>query len=233
MSDAAMTASDLSAPAVQHKPAGLKALIQSLLINLLGPYIVYSLAEPHFTANSTMPLLLSAIVPAVEFTILYWRQRVIDVVAIISFTQLVAGIAITLIARTAHAAIVGHALMPAALGLVFALSAFTTQPLLKSLARQTTAGNDKERQARFDEVAKKEGARRVFLRLTWVWAVAQILTSAILVFLAETLANRYYVLVSNMITYGVLGLLIWGGLVYGRRAVAKAMAQSGTAQVQG
>lgn len=228
-----MTASDLSAPAAQRKPAGLKALIQSLLINLLGPYIVYSLAEPHFPANSTMPLLLSAIVPAVEFTMLYWRQRVIDVVAIISLTQLLAGVAITLFAHTAHAAIVGHALMPAALGLVFALSIFTDQPLLKPLSRQTMAGNDRERQARFDEVAKKEGARRVFVRLTWVWAAAQILNSAILLFLADHLANRYYVLASPIITYGMLGLLIWGGIAYGRRAVAAAITPAGTAQQAG
>jgi len=227
-----MTASDLPAPA-RAKPAGLKALIQSLLINLLGPYIVYSLAEPHFPADSTMPLLLSAIVPAVEFTLLYWRQRVIDVIAIISFTQLLAGLAITLLAHTAHAAIVGHALMPAALGLVFALSILTDQPLLKPLSRQTMAGNDVERQARFDDVAKNEGARRVFVRLTWVWAGAQFLTSAILLFLADHLANRYYVLASPIITYGILGLLIWGGLSYGRRAVAAALARNGTAAPEG
>lgn len=227
-----MNFSELPQPA-RAKPAGLRALIQSLLINLVGPYIVYSLAEPHFPADSTTPLLLSAIVPAVEFTILYWRQRVIDVIAIISFTQLLAGVAITLLAHTAHAAIVGHALMPAALGLVFALSIFIDQPLLKSLSRQTMAGNDKERQARFDEVAKKDGARRVFVQLTWVWAGAQILNSVILLFLAENLANRYYVLASPIITYGTLGLLIWGGIAYGRRAVAKALAQSGTAPAQG
>jgi len=230
MSDAAMSLSEQPA---RSKPAGLRALIQSLLINLLGPYIVYSLAEPHFPPDSTTPLLLSAIVPAVEFTILYWRQRVIDVIAIISFTQLLAGVAITLLAHTAHAAIVGHALMPAALGLVFALSIFTNQPLLKPLSRQTMAGNDKERQARFDEMAKKEGARRVFIRLTWVWAVAQTFTSAILLFLADHLANRYYVLASPIITYGILGLLIWGGIVYGRRAVAAAMARKEAAPPQG
>ena len=92
MSDAALSETS----AARAKPAGLKALIQSLLINILGPYIVFTLAEPHFPANSTTPLLLSALVPAIEFTILYWRQRVVDVIAIISLVQLTGSVAVTL-----------------------------------------------------------------------------------------------------------------------------------------
>jgi hypothetical protein len=217
MSDTAL------ATVARAKPAGLAALIQSLLINLLGPYIVFSLAEPHFPANSTMPLLLSALVPAIELTVLYWRQRVVDVIAIISLIQLIGGIAITLLAHTAHAAILGHALMPAAMGLVFGASILIGQPLLKPLSRQTMAGNDRERLARFDEVAKHDGARRVFNRLTLVWAITLCLNSAILLAAARTLANRDYVLVSPIVTYGVLALLIWGGIRYGRRAVAAAV----------
>jgi len=219
MSDAAMA----EPPVARAKPAGLKALIQSLLINILGPYIVFTLAEPHFPANSTTPLLLSALVPAIEFTILYWRQRIVDVIAIISLIQLIGGVAVTLLADTAHAAIIGHALMPAAEGLVFAVSILIGQPVLKPLARQTMAGTDRERQARFDAVSKREGAHRVFVRLTWVWVVTLCLNSAILLAAAYTLSNATYVLVSTIVTYGMLALLIWGGIRYGRRAVATAV----------
>jgi hypothetical protein len=225
MTDAALS----ETPAARAKPAGLKALIQSLLINILGPYIVFTLAEPHFPANSTTPLLLSALVPAIEFTILYWRQRVVDVIAIISLIQLTGSVAITLVADTAHGAIIGHALMPAAEGLVFLASILMGQPMLKPLSRQTMAGNDRERQARFDAVSKQEGAHRVFVRLTWVWVVALCLNSAILLAAAYTLSNATYVLVSTIITYGILALLIWGGIRYGRRAVIQSMGLNGFA----
>jgi hypothetical protein len=219
VSDAAMS----QAPAARAKPAGLKALIQSLLINILGPYIVFTLAEPHFPADSTTPLLLSALVPAIEFTILYWRQRVVDVIAIISLVQLTGSIVITLLAHTAHSAIVGHALMPAAEGFVFLVSILIGQPMLKPLSRQTMAGSDRERQARFDAISKLKGAHRVFVRLTWVWVVTLCLNSAILLAAAYTLSNATYVLVSTIITYGILALLIWGGIRYGRSAVAAAI----------
>jgi len=219
MSDTALP----QAPAARARPAGLKALIQSLLINILGPYIVFTLAEPHFPANSTTPLLLSALVPAIEFTILYWRQRLIDVIAIISLTQLIGSVAITLLAHTAHGAIIGHALMPAAEGLVFLVSILIGQPMLKPLSRQTMAGSDRERQARFDAVSRLTGAHRVFVRLTWVWVITLCLNTAILLAAAYTLSNATYVLVSNIVTYGILALLIWGGIRYGRRAVAAAI----------
>jgi uncharacterized membrane protein len=220
MSDIAMTNAD----AVRAKPAGLVPLIASLAINFVGPYIVYSLAEPRFPADSTMPLLLSALVPATEFSFVYFRKHTVDVIAIISLVQLIGGIVITLLAHTAHAAIIGHALMPAALGLVFAASIPIGRPLLQPLARQTMAGGDVERQARFDEISKHPNARRTFVRLTWVWAIAQILNSAILIAAAYSLSNRNYVLVSPVITYGIIGLLIWGGITYGRRAMTRAMA---------
>lgn len=222
MSDAAVTV-----PAAA-RPAGLMPLVQSLIINLLGPYIVFSLAEPHFPANSTMPLLLSALVPAIEFAILYWRQRVVDVIAIISLVQLVCSIVITLLAHTAHAAIIGQALIHAVLGLVFGVSVLIGTPLTIALARQTMAGNDRERQARFDAVAALDGARRVFARLAWVWTVTLVLNSAILLAAAHLLANRNYVLVSPIVTYGILGILIWGSIRYGRHAARKAAGFNGS-----
>ena len=217
------------AAVARPRPAGLKALIQSLLINILGPYIVFTLAEPHFPANSTTPLLLSALVPAIEFTILYWRQRVVDVIAIISLVQLIGGVAITLLAHTAHAAIIGHALTHAALGMVFGISALIGMPLTIPLARQTIAGDDRERQARFDAIAALDGARRIFARLAWVWTVTLVLNSAILLMAARMLANRDYVLVSPIVSYGLLGMLIWGSIRYGRRAARKAAALNSSA----
>jgi uncharacterized membrane protein len=220
MSDAAMTVA-----AANQRPGGLPALMWSLAINLVGPYFIFSLAEPHFAPGSTTPLLLSAIVPAAELSFMYLRKRVVDVIAIISLVQLAVGIAITLTAHSASAAVTGHAMTHAALGFVFGVSALSGRPLVLSLARQTMAGSDPERQARFDEIAKIDGARRVFIRLSWIWMVTLCCNSAILLVAARALPTRDYVLVSPIISYGMLGLLIWGGIRYGRYAAAKAMAR--------
>ena len=201
------------------RAAGLPALVKSLLINLLGPYLVYRATAPSFPPNSPVPLLLCALVPAVEFAILFARRRVVDVIAIISFAQIAAGLVISLVAASATASLDGHAMMPAILGLVFAASAAIGKPLMTPLARQTMAGDDPARQARFDSIALLPGARRTFMHLTLAWAAALGLESAVLLAARRTLGNADYLLVSQVINYGVLAMLIWGSIHFGRRAM--------------
>jgi len=210
-------------PAVPRRlPAGLVSLGRSLLINLLGPWLIYRLAAPHFAAASALPLLLSALVPAGDLAWQFVKQRMVDVVAIISLVQLCVSIAITLLAGDAQLALDGHALMPAALGLVFALSALAGMPLIQALARQSMAGDDPEKQARFDAVAVRPGARRTFLRLTLAWTAALMAEAVLLLLACNRMAADDYLLVSPLVSYGVLGLLIWASIAYGKRAAARA-----------
>jgi hypothetical protein len=208
-------------PAVAQppKPNGLPALVRSLLINLLGPYLVYLVAAPHFAPDSPRPLLFSALLPAADFAIVYLRRRSVDVIALIAFVQISAALAITLASSSASASLGGQALTPAMLGLVFAVSALIGKPLIAPLARQTMAGDDPERQARFDAVALLPGARRVFMRLTLAWAVALGLQTLILLVMVRLLGTADYLLVSQVISFSVLGILIWGSIHFGRRAV--------------
>lgn len=201
------------------RAGGLPALVRSLLINLLGPYLVFLAAAPHFRPDSPVPLLLCALVPAGEFAVMFTRRRVVDVIAIIAFVQLAAGLAISLAAASAHASLEGHALMPAVLGLVFGVSALTARPLIAPLARQTMAGDDAARQARFDTVALLPAARRTFQRLTLMWAASLGIESLVLLTALRLLDNATYLPAAQVINYGVLALLIWGSIHFGRKAV--------------
>ncbi len=216
-----MSAAALPQPG-RTMPAGLGSLVRSLVINLAGPWAVYSVAAPHFAAQSTAPLLLSALVPLVEFAVIYTRQRTVDVIAIISLVQLAAGIAVILFAHTVMAGLAGHALMPAMLGLVFGASLPLGRPLIQPLARQTMAGNDPERQARFDLVARKPGAQRVFRQITLVWAVTLCVQSAVQLIAVRHMTAAAYLIFAPVLGYGLIGLLIWGAIRFGRRAAARA-----------
>ncbi|MGH1559557.1 VC0807 family protein [Caulobacter segnis] len=208
----------MSAEAVAAKaprPAGLGSLGRSLLINGLGPYLVYSLAAPRFPPSSTMPLLLSIMVPAADLAVGFARRRGVDVIALIALTQLLVSAAISLLAHSVSGALVGHALQPAALGLVFGLSALFGRPLIAPLARQTVAGDDLERQARFDAKASLAGVRRTFIRITLAWAVALCAESVFLVVAIRMIATQDYLLMSSVTNVAVLTLLTWGSLRYG------------------
>lgn len=196
-------------------PAGLPSLGRSLLINGLGSYLAYSLAAPHFPLSSTTPLLLSTLVPAADLAVGFARRRSVNVIAIIALTQLLVSAAISLLTRSAADALLGHALQPAALGLVFGLSALAGRPLIAPLARQTVAGDDPERQARFDAKASLAGVRRTFTRITLAWAVALCAESVVLAATIRLTATQDYLLMSNITNVAVLALLTWGSLRYG------------------
>jgi hypothetical protein len=205
-----------------RRPSGLGGLVVSLAINFLGPYLIYIAAAPHFAPHSTVPLLLSASVPVTEFFLQFLRRRIVDVIAIISGTQLAAGIVITLLAGNAHASLEGHALMPALLGMVYFVSILIGKPLVQPLARQTMAGGDPERQARFDAITAHPAAHRAFVNLSWAWTMTLMLESAVLLAATQLLSVSIYLIISNVLNYGVIGLLVWGGITYGRRAAARA-----------
>jgi uncharacterized membrane protein len=208
----------------RDRTSGLVSLGRSLLINGLGPYFLYCLAAPHFSASSVAPLLLSAMVPGADLAIGFARSRSIDVIAIIALSQLLVGVAMSLLTRSTDEALIGHALQPAALGLVFGLSVIAGRPLIEPLARQMIAGDDAERQARFDAKATLIGVRRVFLKLTLAWAVLLGAESALLVIANRRLAAQDYLLASSVINYAAYGILVWGSLRYGRIKAAASVA---------
>lgn len=210
--------SEIAAPAPRRAgPAGLIPLIRSLAINLVGPYLLYRATEGFFPAKSTGPLLISAIVPIAEFSVIFIRKRRVDVVAIISIAMLAAGLVIAAVAHSVHDAMIGRACQAAVLGLVFGGSLVIGRPLLLPLARLTMAGDDPARQARFDALAALPAARRRFALITWVWTVGLCLETVLLLLALNWLTPPDYLLFSNVFSLGVMTLLIWGSIRFGRR----------------
>jgi uncharacterized membrane protein len=211
--------SEIGAQAPQRAaPAGLVPLIRSLAINLLGPYLLYRATDGYFPAKSVGPLLISALVPIAEFAVVFIRKRQVDVVAIISITMLAASLAIAIAAHSVHAAMVVRACQAAALGLVFGGSLLIGRPLILPLARLTMAGDDPERQTRFDTIVATPAAHRRFALITWVWTAGLCLETVTLLVAMNWLTPPNYLLFSNVFSLAVMTLLIWGSIRFGRRA---------------
>jgi uncharacterized membrane protein len=197
--------------------AGLTPLVRSLAINLLGPYLLYRAVEGYFPPKSIAPLLISALIPIGEFAVVLVRKRTIDVVAIISITMLAASLVIAVVAHSVHAAMIGRACQAAVLGLVFGGSLMIGRPLILPLARVTMAGDDPERQARFDAISALPAARRRFALITWIWTVGLCLETVMLLAAMNWLTPPNYLLFSNVFSLAVMTLLIWGSIRFGRR----------------
>ncbi len=212
MSAAAATAQ------AQGKPvSGLMSLLRSLVINVLGSWLVYVALERLFPAPSLIPLWGSAAIPMGDLAFELWKRRSIDVVAVISLTQTGAAILISLFSHTPHAAMVGHAWQAAGLGLVFAASVVVGKPLMVPLARQAMCGDDPVRRARFDEaLASRPQMRR---QLTWIslaWTLALCAETGLRLVLLSRLQPSTYLLTANIVSWAVPSLLGFASLRYGQ-----------------
>jgi hypothetical protein len=193
------------------------SLLCSLLINVAGSWLVYVLLEKAFPAPSMIPLWGSALIPTADLVWELWKRRSIDVVALISLSQLAAAILISLLAKTPHASMVGHAWQAAGLGLVFGLSAAIGRPLMVPLARQAVAGDDEARRARFDATLQTvPGMRRQLTWISWAWTVALCAETLFRLALLERTSPAAYLLIANIVSWAVPTGLGLASLRYGK-----------------
>jgi ubiquinone biosynthesis protein COQ4 len=195
---------------------GALPLIRSLAINTLGPFAAYAILERSFPSLSIVPLLGAAAIPAIDMGVVFARRRLLDAVAAISLTQLTLSLIITVLSNSPRAAMFGHALQPAGMGLVFAVSTLIGRPLIVPLARQSMAGDDPQQAARFDAMITHPAARRRFALVSGAWTLGLCLQSAVQLALLQELSVKDYILAANVVSYAVYGVLIWGSISYGR-----------------
>ena len=212
----------MSAPAAvaqaEGKPvSGLVSLLRSLVINVLGSWLVYVALERLFPAPSLIPLWGSAAVPTADLAFELWKRRSVDVVAMIALSQTAAAILISLFAHTPHASMVGHAWQAAGLGLVFAGSVVLGRPLMVPLARQALCGDDPVRRARFDATLESQPALR--RQMTWIslaWTAALCSETGVRLVILRHTSPATYLLIANAVSWAVPSMLGLASLRYGK-----------------
>lgn len=197
--------------------SGLMSLLRSLLINVLGSWLVYAALERMFPAPSMVPLWGAALVPVADLLFEFHKRRTIDVVAIISLSQLAAGILVSLFSHTPHASMVGHAWQAAGLGLVYAGSVLLRRPLMIPLARQAMCGDDPARQARFDAtLAVSPEMRRQLTYISLVWTIVLCAETGVRLLILSLTTPAAYLLIANILSWAVPSALGFASLRYGQ-----------------
>lgn len=193
------------------------SLARSLAVNVLGSWLAYTVAERFFPSPSMVPLWASVLAPTAD---LIWERRArrsVDAVAVITLSQLLASILVSLFAGTPHGALVGHAFQPAALGLVFAASLALGRPVLVTLARQVKAGDDPVQRDKFDQaLAVVPGVRRQFTLMSLAWAVALCTETGVRLAILQYAKPATYLLIAGILGWAVPSVLGVASIRYGR-----------------
>ena len=201
------SSSALAHPSGPERRQALKPLALSLAINALCPFLLYRWLEPHFPANSVMPLLYATIFPVVGLVLGLLRKRTVDAIAIIAMAGLAIHIVATLLAPSVGIALVIRSLDGALIGLALVISAMIGRPIILLVAKQVAANGTSERAAALSKVLENDGTYTFFI-ITMVWGICLMAMSGLHIVLALKLPPAEFLLVSPLVGVATIVALL-------------------------
>jgi hypothetical protein len=194
----------------------VRALLKSVLINMLAPALLYRLATPHFAANSLLPLAISGVPPIAWLGYSVIKLRAIDFLGLFAAENVVVSMAALVLAHTEREALIWRSMQNVVLAAIFMASLALAKPLMFHMSRQLSTGNDPAKRESFDRAASQPHAMDAYRILTWVWLAALLIKAAGSYFLAAHLSTKDFLVASPLWDLISDSALVTWSVVYGR-----------------
>ena len=191
--------------------------LPTLLFNIALPLVTYALLTDYGLPDA-LALVASGLWPLLELGISFARTRHADEFSILVLVFLVVGVAASLAFNDARLLLVKDSAVTGLFGLVLLGSLLAPRPLMFYFGRKFATGGDPARVEWWNGLWQYPGFRRGQRILTVVWGGAFLAEAVLRIILSYTLPVSTMVVISSVLPYVVLGLLIFGTTVYGRRA---------------
>jgi hypothetical protein len=198
-----------------NRAVALRGLARSVFSNVVCTYFLYRVLEPHFGSGSLRPLAFAGLLPLLGLAYGVVRQRSIDIIGLFAAEDIAVSLIALSLAHTATSALVGRSLQNAVLGMLFLGSVLIRRPIMLYVARQFVTGNEPSGKSRFDQMARRSDAKRVYRNMTLVWALTLMAKSVVSVVIALLCSTRQYLILSPLFAYSSDVLLIWWSFHYG------------------
>lgn len=183
-----------------------RELFRTLLINAIGPYVVYLVCKPY--TGSLVALALSAVPPTVESLWSVAKRRRLDIVSALVLGGIALSLVLVALGGSERVLLLRESLVTSLIGLVLAASVVLARPLLFYLFRQLRAAGDADAAARWDERWDREPALRRTMRiLTLVWGLGLVAEMAVRTVMVFEMEVGHFLLTSPFVQYGLTGLL--------------------------
>jgi intracellular septation protein A len=186
-------------------------IILALVINILLPYLAYTVLQPH-TSNLTA-LSVAAVIPLLDTLYSLIRERKFDAFSGFIFLGLILGIIAVLLGGDERFILLRESYVTGILGIVFLGSLLARRPLIFHFADRFM-GRDAQMNEKWQQLP---GFRRSFRLITCVWGLVLALEACVKVPLVYSLSVPTFLVVSPIFTYGVIGLTILWNIRYVKR----------------
>ncbi|PHG66549.1 VC0807 family protein [Bacillus toyonensis] len=173
-------------------------LIITLIINIILPYTIYKLLVPYTTIVTALTIVLIA--PLLEIIYSLIRTHKIDIFSTIILFSLALSIITVQIGGDEKFILLRESYITGIIGVVFLISLLFSKPLIFYLAKKFSVNS----QWNTMSTAKKQ----TFRILTGVWGGMLILETLIKIILVYQLPVTTFLIVTPLLTYGLIGITI-------------------------
>jgi hypothetical protein len=203
-------------PVAPRPPAGLGSW-QVLLLNAVGPFVVYQVLTR--AGVDAVPALSAAAVLPLIGTIRGWvRSGRPDAVGLMALLFLGIGIAIAVVTGSAQAVLYQGAAINVLSGILCFASLLWARPLLFYIGRQFAAGDDPAASARYDALWERPAFRTSQRVLTVAWGAWGFAQAAVRTVLTAALPIGAVLAVWPLVDLLITVLLVSWSISYSRRA---------------
>lgn len=209
MSDAPATEpTDLAATGSSMVPS-LRMLLPNLIVAGVFPVVGYALLRPHVDSDA-VALAIVLVFPVAEILYERIRRGRFEPIGIISMVGITLGL-IGALAFNGSATLlkVRESALTGAFGVLCLLSLAAPRPAMFYLGRMFATGGDPARTAEFEEIWQLPTVPRRFRIVTLVWGVGLLSEAVFRTILALTIDTQTFLVVSQIVNWGVLGGLLW------------------------
>jgi intracellular septation protein A len=189
-------------------------IVLSLLINALGPLILYGQLRPHM--SEVHALMCTALIPLVENMITLGRYRKLDAFGVFVLTGIVLTTTLVLLGGSPRLILIRESLLGAAFGIAMLVSLVFPRPLLFSLVGHFVAGYDPEKRDKFNIKWASADFRRFMYLLTVTIGVGTLLEATIRTYLVFHLSTLEFLRVSPFVHYGIAAAIVLWVIGYER-----------------
>jgi hypothetical protein len=206
-------------------PPSPRAFAPSVIGGAIVPLTVYYVVRHHVSSDQRA-LIIAGVFPAVWIVFQWVRTRRLDPIGAIVLFGFIVGVGVSeLMGGSAFVLKVRDSAFTVTFGVVCLLSLLARRPMMFHIGKAMSAGDDRRRQAAYDELWEIGEAQRVFRIITIVWAFGLIVEASARILLAAVLPTGPFLAVSPVIAFVSFGALgVFTG-VYSARARSRSEAE--------
>lgn len=193
-----------------------------IALNIIVPYIIYTVAHQHFGLSDVISLTLSSLYPIVDLLIEFSKDRTLNFIAGIVLIGTVTSIIGALIGGDPRIILIRESIFTFILGLACFISLAFRKPLMFYFAREFTAGKDPEKRKEFSKILLKKRAYDVFRLMTVIWGIVYVLEFILKIFIVYTFSISLNLIITPASTYVITFITLTWTIWYGNRKRAEA-----------